>query len=121
MALVRTSIIHMLAEAIGPMVEHAGLPPLNPGAIELTVTKTPQHGDYASNVALSLTRQFKRNPRDIASEIVSRLQDPNGMIARVEIAGPGFINFFVTPYAWHEILLEIFRAPGLLELKNQTL
>jgi len=113
MALVRTSIIHMLAEAIGPMVEHAGLPPLNPGAIELTVTKTPQHGDYASNVALSLTRQFKRNPRDIASEIVSRLQDPNGMIARVEIAGPGFINFFVTPHAWHEILLEIFRAPGL--------
>jgi arginyl-tRNA synthetase len=103
----------MLADAVGPMVELAGLPPLNPGAIELTVTKTPQHGDYASNVALSLTRQLKRNPRDIASEIVSRLQDPNGTIARVEIAGPGFINFYVTPHAWHDILLEIFRAPGL--------
>jgi arginyl-tRNA synthetase len=111
MALVRTRIIRMLADAIGPMIELAGLPPLNIGNIELTVTKTPQHGDYASNVALSLTRQLKRNPREIASEVVSRLQDPDGAIARVEIAGPGFINFFVAPHAWHDILLEIFKAP----------
>jgi arginyl-tRNA synthetase len=101
----------MLADAIGPMMELAGIPPLNPGMIELTVTKTPEHGHYATNVALSLTRQLKRNPRDIATEVVGRLQDPDGMIARVEVAGPGFVNFFVAPDAWHEILLEIFSAP----------
>ena len=111
MALVRTRIIQMLADAAGPMVELAGLPALNPEAIELNVTKTPQHGDYASNVALSLTRQLKRNPRDIASEILRRLRDPDGMVEKVEIAGPGFINFFVTPRAWHDVLLEVFRAP----------
>jgi len=118
MALVRTRIIEMLADAVGPMVETAGIPTFNPTTIELSVPKTPLHGDYSTNVAMSLTRQFKRNPREIASEIVSRLNDPGGMMTRVEIAGPGFINFFVSPQAWRDILLDIFESPELFGRQN---
>lgn len=111
MTLVRTRIIQMLAEAIGPIADRAGVPPMEAGTIELSIPKTSQHGDYATNVALSLTRQLKRNPRDIASEIVAGLQDSEAMISKVEIAGPGFINFFVKPPEWHKIILGIFRDP----------
>jgi arginyl-tRNA synthetase len=101
----------MLAEAVAPLVPDAGMPVLSPAAIELSVPKTPRHGDYASNVALSLTRQLKRSPREIASEIVGRLDDREGIISKVEIAGPGFLNFFVTPRAWHDIPREILASP----------
>jgi arginyl-tRNA synthetase len=111
MVLVRTHIIQLLAEAIGPIAQRAGIPPMEAGDIELTVPKISQHGDYATNVALSLTRQLKRKPRDIASEIVAGLLDHEAMISKVDIAGPGFINFFVTPPAWRRIILDIFRDP----------
>ena len=113
MALVRTRIMQILADAVGPMAEVAGIPAFNPAAMELSVPKTPQHGDYATNVAMSLTRQLRRSPREIASEIVGRLNDADGIVDRVEIAGPGFINFFVSPHAWREILLDIFGSPDI--------
>jgi arginyl-tRNA synthetase len=118
MALVRTRITQMLADAANPLLDLAGLSPISVGAIELSVPKIPEHGDYATNLALSLTRQLKRNPRDIAAELVGRLQDGDGMIAKVEIAGPGFINFFLHPRVWLDILHDIFRAPGLFGHHN---
>ena len=57
-----------------------------------------EHGDYASPVAMALARALKRRPRDIAEDLVARLPaDPR--VARVEIAGPGFLNFFLTAEA----------------------
>ncbi len=52
------------------------------------------HGDYASPVAMGIARMARKNPREIAELIVSRLE-PSPEIARVEIAGPGFINFTI--------------------------
>jgi arginyl-tRNA synthetase len=54
------------------------------------------HGDYSTNVALSLAKKANKNPRALAEEIVSALVLPEG-VASVTIAGPGFINFFLTP------------------------
>lgn len=51
------------------------------------------HGDYSSNVAMTLTKVLKRNPRDIATEIIGKLKIDNSIITKVDIAGPGFINF----------------------------
>lgn len=53
------------------------------------------HGDWATNLALALAKQLKRKPRELAEEIVKHLALPAGAIARTEIAGPGFINFWL--------------------------
>jgi arginyl-tRNA synthetase len=62
-------------------------------------TRNREHGDFASNVALSLAKQAGRKPREIAESIVGAISDPR--VDRVEIAGPGFINFFLGAAAMH--------------------
>jgi arginyl-tRNA synthetase len=53
------------------------------------------HGDWATNLAMALAKPLKRKPRELAEEIVKQLSLPSGAIARTEIAGPGFINFWL--------------------------
>ncbi len=77
--------------------------------IELEVTRDEAHGDYASNVAMVIASQARKNPRAIAQAIVSKLKDDGGLLGKVEIAGPGFINFFVREERWRGMLLEIER------------
>ncbi|MFW6323196.1 MAG: arginine--tRNA ligase, partial [Guyparkeria sp.] len=60
----------------------------------LTVPKDPAHGDFASNLAMQLAKPMKQSPRAIAERIVAAFVDQEG-VERVEIAGPGFMNFFV--------------------------
>jgi arginyl-tRNA synthetase len=64
-------------------------------------TRAREHGDFACNIAMLLAKQAGRKPRDLASAIVAALP-ANALVAKVEIAGPGFINFFLTDAAWHE-------------------
>ena len=74
-------------------------------AIELTRTKSKDHGDVATNVALKLAAVLKKNPRDIAVQIQQNLKINTERISKTEIAGPGFINFFYNP-DWVYIQLE---------------
>lgn len=108
MAFVRDRLAGMLAAATRELLEADNGPAFGSSSIELDIPNLAQHGHYATNLALSLSRTLKRNPRDIASRILENLQDPEGIIDRAEIAGPGFINFFIQPQAWHRVLLEIF-------------
>ncbi|MGV6857795.1 MAG: arginine--tRNA ligase [bacterium] len=62
--------------------------------IELTRTKDVSHGDFACNISLRLAKPAKKNPRELAQLIVSNLSE-NSHLDRTEIAGPGFINFFL--------------------------
>lgn len=63
----------------------------------LDIPKQKEHGDLSSNAAMLLTKILKKNPRQIAQQIIDGLNlDPN-IIYKTEIAGPGFINFFFTP------------------------
>jgi arginyl-tRNA synthetase len=59
------------------------------------------HGDFATNVALILARKAGRKPRELAEAIIKALPD-SALIAKTEIAGPGFINFFLSPSAYHD-------------------
>ena len=77
--------------------------------IQLEVPRVEAHGDFATNVALTLAKPNKCSPRDIATSFVEQLADGDGFFASVEIAGPGFINLVVSPYAWFQILDEIHR------------
>lgn len=64
------------------------------------------HGDFASNLALTLAKLAKTNPRILAQKIIDALPD-NKVITKVEIAGPGFINFFIDPNTSYQIISQI--------------
>ena len=68
--------------------------------------KQSQHGDYACNVAMQLAKPLKRNPRDIASALIAALPS-SPYIAKTEIAGAGFINFFLKPEAHQAVVVHI--------------
>lgn len=70
--------------------------------IRIDRSKDEAHGDYASNFALKFAKKFSKKPLDLASEILSKLQDPS--LSKVEIAGPGFINFFLKKEALSAIV-----------------
>ncbi|MGE5625317.1 MAG: arginine--tRNA ligase [Bacillota bacterium] len=69
-------------------------------------TKDRKHGDFATNAALALAKFAGRKPRELAEQIVAALPK-NELIAKTEIAGPGFINFFLSPGAYHAELKAI--------------
>ena len=64
------------------------------------------HGDFATNAAMQIAKAAKRKPREVAQAIVDALPKSD-LVAKVEIAGPGFINFFLAPSAYHQELLRV--------------
>ena len=64
-------------------------------------TRDPAHGDFATNVALVLAKQAGRKPRELAQAIIAAVPESQ-LISKIEIAGPGFINFFLSASAYHD-------------------
>jgi len=79
------------------------------GEIEIVfdTSKIEAHGDLSSNAAMILSKKLKRNPREIAAEIISKLNIDEKIVNKTEIAGPGFINFYFSPVFVAEIIKEI--------------
>ena len=69
-------------------------------------TRDPSHGDFATNVAMVLAKRARTKPRDLAERIIAALP-PSPLIDRVEIAGPGFINFRLSADAYRALIPEI--------------
>lgn len=67
---------------------------LNEGMVMVEIPKDKANGDYSTNIAMRLTKQLGRKPQDIARELVEELSKSD-LIEKVEVAGPGFINFVV--------------------------
>lgn len=78
--------------------------------ISVEASSHAAHGDFATNIAMLMARSQKMAPHKIAETLVQCLNDPTGLIAKTEIAGPGFINFFVNPLAWRGILDLVHQA-----------
>jgi arginyl-tRNA synthetase len=95
---------HIVAELVSNAL--ADLPELAGAAVDLPIestverTRDASHGDFASNIAMRLAKPARKSPRDIAARIVESLGD-NPDIEKVEIAGPGFINFHLSRAAYH--------------------
>ena len=68
--------------------------------------RDPKHGDLATNVALQLAKRLDRRPRELAEEIVALLDLSTGAISKAEVAGPGFINFWLAEAALSRVLRE---------------
>jgi arginyl-tRNA synthetase len=92
----RDIVLHALdsLRAEGTLPPDAGLP-----AFSMERSRSREHGDFATNAALLLAKAARRKPREVADAIVAALA-PSADIARIEIAGPGFINFFLAPAAY---------------------
>jgi arginyl-tRNA synthetase len=75
-------------------------------SIEIERTREAAHGDFATNIALKLAKPAKKNPRQLAQAITNALP-ANELIAKVEIAGPGFINFHLAGAAYARELLQV--------------
>ena len=79
-------------------------------AINLEVPADKQFGDYATNVAMTLARTAKMAPRQLAERICGEINIEGTNIRRVEVAGPGFINFYLKPSWLHQVLRDILFA-----------
>lgn len=77
------------------------LPPI--ASFDLTRPRTAEHGDLSANVALIAARATGVAPRTIAEQIRAAMA-PSDLIARVEVAGPGFLNFFITESSWRAVI-----------------
>ncbi|MBL4672218.1 MAG: arginine--tRNA ligase [Arenicella sp.] len=76
-------------------------------SIQFERTRQKEHGDFATNLAMTLAKPARRNPRELAELIVSALPS-DGLITKVDIAGPGFINVFLAQDARYSVLNSIF-------------
>ena len=77
-----------------------------PSKIRIDHTKDNSHGDYATNIALMLSKQAKMSPVELAKIIIDQFEQKD-FIKKIEIAGPGFINFFISQESSSSIVNEI--------------
>ncbi|MDH4162100.1 MAG: arginine--tRNA ligase [Nitrospirota bacterium] len=75
--------------------------------ITLDTPKDKNHGDLATTMALAMAKAEGKPPRKVAETILANIQDEEGIIAKTEIAGPGFINFFLKQDRWRKTLFDI--------------
>ena len=78
-----------------------------PPEFSLEVPRTGEHGDFACNAALLLAKPLKRPPREIAQRLVALLTAGESVIARAEVAGPGFINVWLRDERWQDLLRSV--------------
>src|SRR4051812_46884492 len=100
----KTQLTSLISEAIT-----TALPEASHIAIELDRPKQAAHGDYACNIALQAAKLLRKNPRDVAQQLLQALPT-SPVIEKAEIAGAGFINFFLSPAAKQQTIKTIFAA-----------
>jgi arginyl-tRNA synthetase len=104
--MLKAHLQQLISQALQRLQDAGAFPAALDFAIILERTRDHTHGDFASNCAMVLAKTLRQKPRDLAQMIVKALP-ASEQVARVEIAGPGFINFFLTPVAYHGNVAEI--------------
>ena len=102
----KEQLVQLLTDAVTALQADGSLPADISPAIMVERTRDRAHGDFASNLALLLAKPARRKPRDIAELIAAKLAADDA-VKKVEIAGPGFINFFLGNAAWHAVVDDI--------------
>jgi len=114
---IRSSIEEGLRQALSELAEDFQLEAMP--QIILEQPNQRAHGNWATNLAMVLTKQVKRPPREIAELLKSRFQDKSGLVQKVEIAGPGFLNFYLAPLWRAKAVAEILAKE--MEFGNSNL
>jgi len=102
-------LVECIENSLEQIASEKGIEVKTPWDITIEVPKIEEHGDYATNVAMVKARVFGEPPRKLAEKIVGRLQDRENLISDINIAGPGFINFFIKNSAWQEVIRVIIK------------
>jgi arginyl-tRNA synthetase len=103
----KQQISTLIRNAATRAYEKGDLPSKAFAEIEVEVPKIESHGDFSTNIAMVTASVQKMSPRKIAELILKHLNDPDNILAKTEIAGPGFINFFVNIWSWYPVLHKI--------------
>ena len=103
----KEQISEAIAAAIQQLVADGEVAHSFDKAIQVTRTKDASHGDFASNIALVFAKQVGKNPRELALSLSQHLTQSN-LFDRVEVAGPGFINFFIAQKDQSQVIHKIF-------------
>jgi len=96
----------LLREALGALPDDVLPAAAREVAIDVEHTRDPLHGDFASNLCMRLAKAARQNPRHLGQRLIAALP-AHPAIANVELAGAGFINFFLAPAAYHAELARI--------------
>jgi arginyl-tRNA synthetase len=106
---VKRGLAAIIMQAVQKGQETGELPdgPVPPLIVEYP--REERHGDYATNIAMAMASLTKKAPREIAEAIVRSIEDAEGIIEQVKVAGPGFINFFLKESYWQHQLREADR------------
>ncbi len=107
--LLKNTLEKILREAVESLQADKLLPPELPEEATVTRTRDKQHGDFTSNIAMTAAKAAGLPPRELAQRIRERL-GVHGGIEKTQIAGPGFINFFLQPAANHAVVASILEA-----------
>lgn len=102
----KDALVDLLQTALADLVTQNLLPALPDTPPQLDHTKDPSHGDLATNLAMVLAKKANMPPRDLAARLIASLP-ANTLIDRAEIAGPGFINFFLSQASYTQVISDI--------------
>jgi len=105
---IKQGIRTALCASVEACVSNGETPLVEAPEIVIEAPSRKEHGDYATNLALVLGSLTKKPPRKIAEALVRHLPPGAGYIARTEVAGPGFINFFLDRHWLHGVVREVY-------------
>jgi arginyl-tRNA synthetase len=103
----KPKIKELIQKAAERAYESGNLPSSVLAEVEIDEPKQDAHGDFSTNFAMISASLQKMAPRKIAETINAHLDDTYDLLEKTEIAGPGFINFYIKPSAWHPVLRDI--------------
>jgi arginyl-tRNA synthetase len=105
--------VRVLLQTVVDQIKREGVLPTVPDSIPVERCKRPEHGDYATNMALALSKAAGKSPRALAEMIAERLRAAGGAdLSDASVAGPGFINLRLSDAFWQQRLLDILAAQG---------
>ena len=102
----KSNIAHLVEQALALIPELADAPELSSISKSVERTRDSRHGDFTTNIAMRLAKSVDKNPRELAAQIIEYLP-ASKFVDKVEIAGPGFINFHVASAAFHQEIASI--------------
>lgn len=105
----KDAVVELLNQAVARLKDDGLIPADQPVRVMVDNSRDKSHGDLASNLALTLAKPCGKPPRAIADALVAALPD-NSLIDKIEIAGPGFINFYLASASQAEIVKDILAA-----------
>ncbi len=104
----KSSIAQLVEQAINSLPDLAEAPEVSSISTTVERTRDARHGDFTSNIAMRLAKSLGRKPRDIAAAIIDQMP-ASELVDKVEIAGPGFINFRVSSKALQHELANVLQ------------